>query len=83
MPKLDRTGPQGQGPRTGRGMGNCSGTGGSGRGFGRGMGRGFGRSCFNCPFWINQQVSNDDRKKILIEEKEIIEKEIADLENDK
>ncbi len=23
MPNLDGTGPQGQGPRTGRGMGNC------------------------------------------------------------
>jgi len=25
MPRLDGTGPQGQGPRTGRGMGNCQG----------------------------------------------------------
>ena len=38
MPRGDRTGPRGQGPRTGRGMG---GTGGGGRGLGGG-GRGLG-----------------------------------------
>jgi hypothetical protein len=57
MPGFDRTGPVGQGPMTGRGLGLCTGavrpgTGygygfgygrGFGRGFGRGMGRGFGR----------------------------------------
>jgi len=57
MPRGDRTGPRGEGPRTGRGMGYCSGFnspgytkgtprggGGFGRGagFGRGPGRGFG-----------------------------------------
>jgi len=36
MPKFDGTGPQGQGPRTGRGMGPCGG--GVGCGFGQGMG---------------------------------------------
>ncbi len=45
MPFQDGTGPNGQGPRTGRGMGNCAGQGGtgSGRGRGRGVGRGVGR----------------------------------------
>ena len=58
MPQGDRTGPQGQGPRTGRGMGKCGskvgtpapqGQGGmatgqgAGRGAGRGQGRGAGR----------------------------------------
>ena len=49
MPNGDRTGPEGMGPRTGRGLGFCNGaqqpgwqTSG-GAGFGRGMGRGFGR----------------------------------------
>jgi len=50
MPGGDRTGPMGQGSRTGRGMGYCSGysqpgfmTGlGGGMGLGRGMGRGRG-----------------------------------------
>ena len=46
MPGLDRTGPQGDGPMTGRGMGRCnpdnrdSDDQGRGRGFGRGFGRG-------------------------------------------
>ena len=48
MPKRDGTGPEGKGPKTGRGLGNC----GSGKkttgnrprlGRGRGRGRGFGR----------------------------------------
>jgi hypothetical protein len=42
MPFKDGTGPSGQGPRTGRGLGNCAGQGGAGRGrsFGRGRGQG-------------------------------------------
>ena len=52
MPRGDGTGPMGQGPMTGRGLGYCSGYPhpgfmnpgpGFGRGFGRGWGRGFGR----------------------------------------
>jgi len=49
MPRGDRTGPEGMGPMTGRGMGYCSGydTPGfanpAGAGFGRGMARGWGR----------------------------------------
>ena len=56
MPRGDRTGPTGQGPKTGRGQGNCTvnirkpsiikpGIGnqaGLGRGIGRGIGRGNG-----------------------------------------
>ena len=50
MPWGDRTGPFGAGPRTGRGLGYCSGNtvpgymvGGPGLGLGRGWGRGYGR----------------------------------------
>ena len=51
MPRFDKTGPQGKGPRTGRGMGNCPPIGtakpvagvGRGRGLGRGMGQGYGQ----------------------------------------
>ncbi len=51
MPGGDRTGPQSQGPKTGRGLGYCTGSdqpgyanpGIGGRGFGRGLGGGFGR----------------------------------------
>ncbi len=42
MPGKDRTGPQGIGPGTGRGMGSCNGGGKIGRG-GQGGGRGMGR----------------------------------------
>ena len=49
MPRGDRTGPDGRGQMTGRGLGYCTGydepgftAGGRGRGFGRGYGRGFG-----------------------------------------
>ena len=45
MPSGNRTGPMGQGPRTGRSLGFCSGydTPGYAKGFGMDMGRGFGR----------------------------------------
>ena len=50
MPRGDRTGPQGQGPMTGRGLGKCSSKGGSpaplaqgGTADGRGQGRGSGK----------------------------------------
>ena len=49
MPRFDGTGPMGQGPMTGRGMGPCGGCSPFGwrmgfrKGMGRGMGRGFGR----------------------------------------
>jgi hypothetical protein len=40
MPNRNGTGPDGQGPRTGRGTGNCAGQGGTTRFGGRGLGRG-------------------------------------------
>lgn len=48
MPRGDGTGPQGKGPRTGRGMGRCVGGAvkrpiGQGQGQGQGQGRGQGR----------------------------------------
>lgn len=45
MPQGDRTGPTGQGPRTGRALGYCSGYDkpGNTKGFDEGKGRGFGR----------------------------------------
>ena len=58
MPRGDGTGPDGMGPRTGRGLGYCNGyespgfTRGAprgGAGFGRGLGRGSGRE-FGCGF---------------------------------
>lgn len=53
MPRLDGTGPNGQGSMTGRGMGNCTAgkqrnnqSYGYGRGLGRALGKGLGR-CLN------------------------------------
>jgi len=64
MPRGDGTGPMGQGPMTGRGLGYCAGSPNPGfmnpgpsfgRGLGRGWGRGFGRGFrwrqFNRPFY--------------------------------
>jgi len=58
MPLGDRTGPTGQGPRTGRGAGNCAGQGGTGRFGGRGRrGRGFGRGFGNLGYSPDQERS--------------------------
>lgn len=45
MPGFDKTGPEGRGPLTGRGLGQCQGARpvGNGRGLGRGNGQGLGR----------------------------------------
>jgi len=66
MPFGDRTGPRGLGPRTGRGLGHCSGYPypgyrnpygfGWGRGFGRGFGRGWGRD-WGWPDWRDYPYS--------------------------
>lgn len=81
MPNLDKTGPQGNGPMTGRGMGNCQGGrrmgGCCGRGYGRGLGRYFG--------WNKPQTEEEKRadieeyKKSLQEEMEDVEKELANM----
>lgn len=76
MPKLDGTGPRGQGPKTGRGMGNCSDA-------GRGLGRGPGCFFFSCPFWNDKQMTKEKRREILLEEKGLIDQELSNLESDK
>ena len=67
MPNQDRTGPLGQGPLTGRGLGPC------GRGLRRGFGRGFG--------FRNVVLTESDEKKILESEKREIEKRLKELDN--
>ncbi|RJQ33686.1 hypothetical protein C4566_03210 [Candidatus Parcubacteria bacterium] len=47
MPNRDGTGPEGKGPKTGRGLGNCAGNQPKetiGQGLGRSLGQGLGRS---------------------------------------
>lgn len=80
MPRGDRTGPDGKGPKTGRGLGYCSGNDKPGytserprQGLGRGLGRGFGRGYGN-------QVNNNSELEELKREKEAIEKRIQELE---
>jgi hypothetical protein len=77
MAYQDGTGPNGQGPRTGRGMGNCppvSGNvnnsgwfGGFGRGWGRGrgFGRGFRRQGGFFPFGGGATLTKDEEKELL------------------
>jgi len=79
MPILDKTGPQGQGPRTGRGLGCCHpGLGGFGRGLKRGFG--FGQGC-GFPFgryFYNPTVKEE--KEILTEEIKVFKEDIKEIE---
>ena len=73
MPKFDGTGPQGLGPRTGRGFGPC----------GRGQGG------FNCPFQNRfgfgreRFISPKNELSALEEEEKILEEELAVLREEK
>jgi len=82
MPRGDRTGPNGAGPMTGRGMGFCSGNDRPGfmePGFGRGMR--FRRRFFQQPVMVEEPValSKEEEKKILEAEKADIEKRLKEL----
>jgi hypothetical protein len=69
MPAIDKTGPNGQGPLTGRGLGPC------GSGFARGFGRGCGRRAY---------PSVDSTRTITKnQEKEILEQELEEIEAQK
>jgi len=87
MPLFDRTGPSGQGPLTGRGMGPCGGGLGSrlgfgrgsrfGRGFGRGLGLGRGFGFFGrAPTKAEEKESLGDYKKDLEQELSDVDKEL-------
>ncbi|MEA3329956.1 MAG: DUF5320 domain-containing protein [Nanoarchaeota archaeon] len=81
MPQGDQTGPQGQGPLTGRGLGICRGM---RRGFNRGAGRGFGRGFnqragFAGLNGVNQQPVELNKEQ----EKKVLEAELAELEAEK
>ena len=75
MPNLDGTGPNGEGARTGRGLGNCKGDM-SGRGSGRGMGRGYVRRYGKC----FADMTKEERKDALLKDKAEIEKQLAELD---
>jgi len=84
MPAFDKTGPQGHGPMTGRGIGPCGRGRGMGMGFGRcrGYGRGLGRYFgWNAPQTKEEQKEDlESYKKALQEEMEETEKALTDLE---
>jgi hypothetical protein len=82
MPALDKTGPQGQGPMTGRGLGPC----GRGLGMRMGFGRGYRRGLCRYFGWNTPQTKEEELedvrtyKKALQEELEDVEKELSDLQ---
>lgn len=72
MPNKDRTGPNGEGAGTGRGLGMC---GGFNRGCGRRFGRGFLRNSGR-----QVEFSSEDEKKILEAELVELDKEKSDIQ---
>ena len=86
MPGFDGTGPNGQGARTGRGMGpcnqeqNCMYGGRKGLGRGKGLGREMGR-CKN-DVCFTQNTTLEERIKFLKEDKKRLELEIDILEKE-
>jgi len=91
MPRVDGTGPSGQGPLTGRGMGYCAGfttpgfmNPGFGRGFGRGRGFAFRARAMQAIMPIQQiqpqVITEKQEKQYLKEELEALKQEIEDIQ---
>lgn len=70
MPRFDRTGPMGYGPRTGCGMGPC----GCGFGWGAGWGRKFGYGFYG------SRLTKKEEKELLIDEAELLKQELKEIE---
>lgn len=77
MPKFDGTGPMGQGPKTGKGMGSCGG--GKGLGWGRGYGCGCGGGLFGRMFYTEEEKDEllKDRETMLENELKAVKEELA------
>lgn len=73
MPRFDKTGPLGFGPRTGRGLGPC------------GQGRGFGKLWRFGSEISTEEEKNilEEEKKILEEELKAIEERLAEIRDQK
>jgi len=71
MPKLDKTGPTGAGPLTGRGLGPCD------AGTARGRAYGLGRQLGCCPY--PDTIDKKQEKELLKKEKELIDKRLKEL----
>ncbi|MBN2094050.1 MAG: DUF5320 domain-containing protein [Candidatus Zambryskibacteria bacterium] len=76
MPRFDRTGPMGQGPMTGRGLGPCGG----GRGWGRFGGRGFGWGNYG-RYYSNSPLNEKEEVEILSEDAKILEEELKAIKS--
>jgi Family of unknown function (DUF5320) len=74
MPRQDKTGPLGQGPLTGRGLGPC----GRGLGMRRGFGRGMGWRCWSPVLTEPVSLTKSEERKIL--EAELREVELENQE---
>lgn len=85
MPRLDGTGPRGQGPMTGRGLGPCGG--GYGHGRGMGYGRGYGLSwnpwSYRQPTATEEKAIIQDDIAALREELKAAEERLSQIENKK
>jgi len=78
MPGFNRTGPRGQGPGTGRGLGPCGGGMAYGpRGGGRGLGMGTGRAAA----YPNYNISPEEEEEDLSREKGFLEKQLEDIKS--
>ncbi len=71
MPKMDGTGPMGQGAGTGRGMGPC----GAGNGMGRGCCGGYGQGRRRFISHKHDLSELENEEKMLLEELEVIKAE--------
>ncbi len=91
MPRLDKTGPQGQGPMTGRGLGNCEdgkGLNNSRIGLGWGRGNRCGCGCgglFGRMFYTKGERTEllKDREAMLEDELKAIKEELTDKKDQK
>jgi hypothetical protein len=81
MPQGDGTGPIGQGPMTGRGLGHCAGFAVPGFMNGFGRGRGFGRG-FRRRMMIQPTVIPQEVELTSTEEKKILEANLKDLKTE-
>ena len=83
MPNKDGTGPSGEGPLTGRGLGPCGRGLGRGRGFGRGFcrwaGAGFGYA-YGSPPAQKVQLTREEEMKILQAELSEIDAEKTEIQ---
>jgi hypothetical protein len=85
MPQGDRTGPRGQGPMTGRGLGYCASSNVSGfmnSGFGRGFGirRGFRAGFIPMNQFQPTVITEKEEKEYLEKELEVLKEEITSIQ---